>query len=228
MKIVIISDTHGGHEELGPLCGDVLIHCGDVENLFKSDDRAIEKIDDWFGRQQFDHILCIGGNHDLALENRVDEGAQPFQNAVFLHETELVINGVKFYGSSWVPDLRNHAFYADELALEEAWSNIPDDVDVLITHTPPAGVLDVSSRGDALGCRRLSRRLKKLKPVLHCFGHVHASAGSRVSGTTTYVNASSVNSSFEIAVAPYEFAFPSKGMPTRKRFWARLASWWPF
>jgi len=116
MKIVIISDTHGGHEKLGHLCGDVLIHCGDVEHLFRKDDRAIEKIDDWFGRQQFDHILCIGGNHDLTLERQVRAGTQPFRNAVFLHDTDLVIDGVKFFGAPWVPNLENHAFFADARA----------------------------------------------------------------------------------------------------------------
>ena len=29
MRLVIISDTHTMHEELGSLSGDVLIHCGD-------------------------------------------------------------------------------------------------------------------------------------------------------------------------------------------------------
>jgi len=228
MKIVIISDTHGGHEDLGQLCGDVLIHCGDVEHLFRKDDRAIEKIDNWFGRQKFSHILCIGGNHDLTLEEQARDGTQPFQNATFLHDAELVLDGVKFYGASWVPNLNNHAFFADERALDEAWSKIPDDVDVLITHTPPAGVLDVSSRGLALGCKHLAKRLKTLKPVLHCFGHVHASAGSRKRGGTTYVNASSVNSSFEIKVAPFEFDLLAKNLRTREGILAKLFSWRPF
>jgi len=113
-------------------------------------------------------------------------------------------------------------------ALGEAWLRIPDDVDVLITHTPPAGVLDVSSRGAALGCKHLAKRLKKLKPTLHCFGHVHASAGSRVHGGITYVNATSVNSSFEIAVPPFEFDLLDKDLRTRESLWAGLTSWWPF
>ena len=228
MRIVIISDTHGGHEELGDLCGDVLIHCGDVEHLFRKDDQAIEKIDDWFGRQQFDHVLCTGGNHDLTLERHVQAGKQPFRNALFLHDTELVIDGIKFFGAPWVPHLEKHAFFADERALDEAWSRIPNDVDVLITHTPPAGVLDVSSRGATLGCKLLARRLKAVKPVLHCFGHVHASAGSRVRGGTTYVNASSVNSSFEITVAPFECDLLDKDLRIHKGFGAGLRSLWPF
>ncbi len=205
MRIVIVSDTHGGHEELGSLSGDILIHCGDVEHLFRSEDRAIEKIDEWFGRQRFEHILCIGGNHDLELERRARANPQPFRNAIYLQDAGFVHRGVRFYGAPWVPILDNHAFFADDQALVSAWSRIPDDVGVLITHTPPAGVMDVSSRGEMLGCRYLARRLEKLDPKLHCFGHVHASAGNRTIGGTTYVNASSVNSRFEIAVPPFVF-----------------------
>lgn len=90
------------------------------------------------------------------------------------------------------------------------WPRIPDDVDVLITHAPPAGLLDVSSTGLKLGCEHLAKRLAGLAPRLHCFGHahVHASAGNRSSGGTTYVNASSVDSTFQIAHPPFVFELP--------------------
>jgi len=210
MKIVIISDTHGHHEKLGTLSGDVLIHCGDFENLFAQTNAAIDQMDAWFGQQDFDQILCIGGNHDRLLEDRVTKVAQPFANAVYLQDSGFVHKGVKFYGVPWVPQLIQHAFYADDAALHAAWAGIPADTDVLITHTPPAGILDVSSRGLTLGCAHLARRVRQVKPALHCFGHVHASAGHLVKRGVTFVNASSINSAFEIANAPFEFEFKRK------------------
>lgn len=205
MRLVIISDTHGAHEGLGTLKGDVLLHCGDFEHLFRQDPGAIEKIDDWFGRQNFELILCLGGNHDLQMEKRVQSGKPLMKNATFLTEGEVVHRGVKFYGASWVPMLDGHAFFANDKALQAAWDKIPDDVDVLMTHTPPAGILDVSSTGLKLGCQHLADRLEDLKPRLHCFGHVHGSRGFRIIGETTYLNATSVNSSFQIAHPPFEF-----------------------
>ncbi|WP_120500635.1 metallophosphoesterase [Roseovarius sp. EL26] len=220
MKITIISDTHGGHKKLGELKGDVLVHCGDIGHLMKHDEDAIERIDTWFGQLQFNHILCIGGNHDLALEKFARNGKLPFKNAVFLHDAEAMIDGVKFYGSSWVPNLRNHAFFADYQTLKAAWSKIPNDTDVLFTHTPPAGILDVSSRGQTLGCQHLAQRLNTLNLSLHCFGHVHASAGSLVCDGTTYVNACSVNSEFEIAARPYEYSLKTQKLRRkRQRIW---------
>lgn len=66
MQIVIVSDTHKKHEQLGVLAGDVLIHCGDFCDGFNVNDSDVDDLDDWFGRQQFELILCIGGNHDFA------------------------------------------------------------------------------------------------------------------------------------------------------------------
>lgn len=218
MKLVIISDTHGRHENLGILRGDILIHCGDFEQLFEQDNQAIRKIDAWFGRQEFKHILCIGGNHDLTLEKLVQTKKQPFENAIYLQDTEFVYEGVKFYGAPWVPDLSNHAFYANDLALDQAWAKVPRDVDVLVTHTPPANILDVSSKGQRLGCASLSRRLQALNPGVHCFGHVHASAGTCVKRGTRYVNAS-----YQPSTSAFEYEFVSRsGKSDPKSWWQKI------
>jgi len=205
MKLVVISDTHNQHERLGKLHGDVLIHCGDMFNLFEPSDEDIAKIDAWFGKQDFDVILVTGGNHDASLEQTLRWTDQPFKNAYFLQDKVYSHKGVTFYGSPWTPELRGHAFYADVEGLRVAWSKIPTDTDVLVTHTPPAGILDMSSRGLELGCIDLERELKRVVPRIHCFGHVHASGGTLDSDGTRYVNASMVNSDFDLVRRPYEF-----------------------
>ena len=50
MKFTIISDTHGEHEKLGVMSGEVLIHCGDMFNMFGGNEDDFERIDDWFRR----------------------------------------------------------------------------------------------------------------------------------------------------------------------------------
>jgi predicted phosphodiesterase len=84
LRIVIISDTHGKHAELGDLSGDVLIHCGDFCNGYMNDGHSLSEIDDWFGEQAFDLILCVGGNHDFAAELRHASGMSVFRNAIYL------------------------------------------------------------------------------------------------------------------------------------------------
>ena len=203
MQISIISDTHNEHEKLGPLSGDVLIHCGDMFNLFREDADELEKMDAWFGRQHFDLILCTGGNHDLALQNKLKSSSAPFSNAIYLQDQLYVHKGVSFYGAPWTPFLRGHAFFKEDYELQRKWAKIPRETDVLITHTPPAGILDVSSRGLKLGCEYLAEALQDRSPRLHCFGHVHAGAGVHDTGGTRFVNASSVNSKFELARQPH-------------------------
>jgi Icc-related predicted phosphoesterase len=205
MKITVISDTHNEHEKLGTLSGEVLIHCGDMFNLFSRQEGELERMDEWFGRQRFDLILCTGGNHDFALEDRLKAIEQPFKNACYLQDRKFVHDGICFYGAPWTPKLPGHAFFKKASELRDIWKTVPTEVDVLITHTPPAGVLDVSSRGLELGCQHLSDELSRIVPRLHCFGHVHASSGVHEGELTTFINASSVNSQFELVRLPYEF-----------------------
>lgn len=205
MKITIISDTHNLHRQFAPLQGDVLIHCGDMFNLRNDDPSVIADIDDWFGEQQFDLILCTGGNHDHLLQDHAKYRGNPFKNAIFLQDESYTYNDVTFYGAPWVPDLSSHAFYQNSGGLITKWSKIPVETDVLITHTPPSGILDQSSRSLQLGCEFLSRELIRVAPKLYCFGHVHASPGIIKQGRTTYINASSVNSQIELVREPFVF-----------------------
>lgn len=193
MKLTLIGDTHMRHEELGVMKGDVLIHCGDMFDLFQQHPDDLAQVDAWFAKQRFDLILCIGGNHDFPLTGRQQGGPQPFRNAVYLQDQSHEFGGVTFYGAPWVPHLNDHAFYADDHMLAEKWAGIPQDTDVLITHTPPQNVLDQSSRGHVLGCHALADRVTQLRPNIHCFGHVHASGGKHKSNGTRFVNASSVH-----------------------------------
>jgi len=206
VRIVIISDTHNLHEELGVLRGDVLIHCGDGLNGFKPSARDVEDLDEWFGRQQFDRIFCTGGNHDFALETRVDDAKRPiFSNADYLQDDTRRYGGLTFYGAPWTPELQGWAFYLPYDAMRAKWDLIPDQTDVLITHTPPMHVLDENRHGRHCGCPELERRLVDLKPRIHCFGHIHASGGTLNLRGTTFVNASMVNSQYRIARRPYQF-----------------------
>ncbi|MEM7559233.1 MAG: metallophosphoesterase, partial [Planctomycetota bacterium] len=95
MRIVITSDTHGKHDELAEMPGDVLIHCGDFCDGFHPDEDDIRRIDNWFGRQQFRKILCTGGNHDFVAQDH--SGDKPlFENATYLVDDGLVFEGVRF------------------------------------------------------------------------------------------------------------------------------------
>jgi len=194
LKIVIISDTHGRHQELGTLEGDILIHCGDVCFGYAAPEHELDAIDQWFAQQRFSQILCIGGNHDRPLQKRANSGQTVFQNAIYLEDNTFEYSGVKFYASPWVPDLHGWAFYQDDEILKKKWEQIPLVTDVLITHTPPKYILD-SPRNEQLhlGCLHLRKRVKIVQPKIHCFGHNHASYGQKELNGTLFINASIVS-----------------------------------
>lgn len=61
------------------------------------------------------------------------------------------------------------------------WDNIPKDTEILLTHTPPFGNLDLTRRGKNAGCKQLASRLEVLDQCrLHIFGHIHEGYGSNV------------------------------------------------
>jgi Icc-related predicted phosphoesterase len=194
LRIVVISDTHERHEDFGDLEGEVLVHCGDMFDLFAERPMTLQAMDDWFGRQRqrFDVILTTGGNHDHQIADALIHHAQPFANAVFLQEESFHYGGKHFWGAPWVPDLPSHAFHQSRRQLERLWGRIPSDVEVLITHTPPWSVLDETSAGYRCGCNALLEEVQRVAPALHLFGHIHCSRGEHTAGATRFVNASSV------------------------------------
>jgi Icc-related predicted phosphoesterase len=204
MKIVIVSDTHEKHEELGELRGDVLIHCGDSGYGFGRAAGAVDRLDDWFGRQAFELILCIGGNHDFELQETVGVRDPVFRNAHYLQDASVRYKGLTFYGTPWVPELIRWAYYLPPSEMRDKWKLIPQGTDVLISHSPPRGVLDRNRRGKSCGCPDLLRRVVEVSPRVHCFGHVHASAGTLELEGTTFVNASVIDSQYQIARRPFE------------------------
>jgi Icc-related predicted phosphoesterase len=190
VKLVIISDTHGRHDELGLLQGDVLVHCGDLCLGYDPNDSQLDAIDGWFLKQHFSLILCIGGNHDRPLQRRAKLGPPVLRNAIYLEDQAFAYGGYNFYGTPWVPDLRGWSFYEEENILVEKWARIPSETDILITHTPPYQILDKPRYSGPAGCRHLRERVEVIRPKLHCFGHIHESYGQMEQDGITFVNAS--------------------------------------
>lgn len=202
LRLVLISDTHGKHDELGKLSGDVLIHCGDFCRGFLNKGAEIPSLDRWFAKQDFQCILCIGGNHDFAAQEAFANRGEVFANAVYLQDQEFNFQGTTFYGSPWLPDLTGWAYYLPDADRMRKWELIPRHVDIMITHTPPFGILDKPRSGRNVGCRYLRAVVDRIAPKVHCFGHVHASAGQLATSGTSFINASVVNSDYEVRHRP--------------------------
>jgi len=198
MKIVCISDTHNRHEQLNIPFGDILVHAGDFTG--HSSVYELEDFAKWFGSQPHEYKVFIPGNHDLCFEDSIDYALQLTNNydIITLIDNEIVIDGVKFYGTPQQPIFYDWAFNRTPEELVKAYSVIPYDTDVLITHTPPYGVLDKVLRGGGLnvGSRELSDAIHKVKPKLHIFGHIHEGYGEVKKNSVHYINAAICNNQY--------------------------------
>ena len=58
---------------------------------------------------------------------------------------------------------------------------IPDDTDILVTHTPPVGFGDLCCTGVRAGCVELLNSVqRRIKPKYHIYGHIHEGVTSSV------------------------------------------------
>ena len=183
MRIVCISDTHGRHEELDLPDGDVLVHAGD----FDCDPWDFA---DWLEGLPYRDKIFIGGNHDHCYEPCVP---LKVDNTWYLKDSSASIRGVKFYGSPWTswdewPDM--WAFGEFDEKLLPIFAEIPVDTDILVTHTPPYGLLDFCPENQKhFGSTALRLHIQHVRPKVHVFGHIHAASGQTEVAGTTFINA---------------------------------------
>jgi len=213
MKLVLISDTHTKHEDLVLPQGDILIHSGDFTGRGKP--YEVEEFFGWLERQSknFKHVIFIAGNHDMCFEYKSTWVVNAIKslptNVHYLEDSEIIVDGVKFYGAPWQPQFFNWAFNLPRgKALEEKWEMIPNDTDILITHGPPMYILDYTVRDMwNVGCLALYNKVLQIKPKLHIFGHIHEGYGVKEHENITFVNASSVSVGYLLINKPIEIEY---------------------
>jgi Icc-related predicted phosphoesterase len=220
LKIVCIADTHTLHKQVKVPDGDVLIVAGDFTGLGHSNE--IKSFRKWVTELPHPVKVIIAGNHDLSFEKDPERArkflmsgernatcvrssiAQTGKITAYLEDGLLTVDGLTIYGTPWQPRFYDWAFNLDRgsLALQQKWQQIPTGVDILVTHGPPFGILDPDRCGAHAGCELLTEELKRIKPKLHVFGHLHSGYGVVQKGETVYVNAAMCDERYEIHREP--------------------------
>lgn len=133
-------------------------------------------------------------------------------NCVYLEDSFVTLYGLKIYGTPWQPEFCHWAFNVPrgEKCLEK-WNLIPEDVDILVTHTPPIGFGDLCCTGVRAGCVELLHTVQqRVKPKYHIFGHIHENYGTYSDGKIIFINASTCDLSYSPNNLPIVFDISPK------------------
>ena len=225
MIIDCISDLHGYYPQLEG--GDLLIVAGDLTARDTIQD--CDRFFDWFALQQYTKKVYIAGNHDNLIQNGkystpkycdatylCDSGTEfsyhidgfPEEDEGFLASGKRTL---KIWGSPWTKTFKGmnprcKAFTCDtEEELAQKWALIPDDIDILVTHSPPYGILDEvrrygpfsHERNESVGSKSLLERVQQVKPKFVFYGHIHeCGLKYTTENGILFVNASYVNEDY--------------------------------
>jgi Icc-related predicted phosphoesterase len=208
MKIVCISDTHNKHRMMDIPNGDILIHAGDISS--KGEKAQITDFIDWFISLPHKHKVFIAGNHDITFDKNKNNGinydwlidilSNLPENIHYLENESIEIGGLKIFGSPITPWFHGEYWAFNKYRgndIESVWNNIPVDVDILVTHGPPFGILDYANFSSKnVGCEDLWNKINIIKPKIHIFGHIHEGYGMIYRGETIFINASQLDENY--------------------------------
>lgn len=243
LRLTAISDTHNKHKQLnGKLPGgDLLIHSGDFTSIGRK--HEVEDFIKWFSKQPYKFKVFIAGNHDLTFDSEtlfrdksvhfdkkqyfeppvdgkpdwlIDMLSKLDNDTFYLENSFVEFDNIKIWGSPISPSFgHGWAFNKDRgHDIMQVWNNIPDDADIVITHTPIYGYCDrAANTNQNVGCEDLYHRLSEVKPHLHFAGHIHEAYGY---GTIPYkdewgdiytFNGCSCNLRYEVYNEPITFDY---------------------
>ena len=219
MKVIGVSDLHGTLPAVEPC--DLLLVAGDICPV--SDHSIATQAQflggpfaEWLERVPAKHVVGVAGNHDFIFEHEprlVPEGLRWH----YLQDADATIEGLKVYGTPWQPWFYDWAFNLREPELARKWELIPEDTDVLVCHGPPYGYGDAVPRRQGppayQGSPSLLEAVKRVKPRLMVYGHLHEGRGRWDLGhadgsVTTLANVTLVDVSYRPVYPPMAFELP--------------------
>lgn len=177
LRVVCISDTHGHHGDLELPEGDVLVHAGDFTK--RGTLAEVAAFDAFLARQPHPYKIVVAGNHDFLCQREPVLARSTLAHATYLEHEAAEVGGLRVFGSPWQPWFRDWAFNLRRgEPLRARWAEVPEGIDLLVTHTPPLGILDRVHDGTHVGCEELRAALARIRPRAHVFGHIHEAHGT--------------------------------------------------
>ena len=191
MNLALISDTHGMLPSI-PRDAEAVIHAGDI-GVDRDPINWFRDVMYPWARKVRKPIYATFGNHDRIGERHAVPSGQP-DNLNLIVDQAFMINMVKFWFSPWSPRFFDWAFMADEETLAKKYALIPEDTNVIVSHTPPFGAGDVTTMKLRTGSTALAARMMQLPQLeLVVCGHIHEAHGEYELNGVRVLNVSHVD-----------------------------------
>lgn len=198
LRVAAISDIHGYLPTIEEPA-DILLIAGDISPLEIQFDKPKMKIwletefAYWIKGLPVERVFLIAGNHDSYLESISKANILALQQACvkLTYLKNEVCDYVDSYGQVWTifgtpycHIFGNWPFMRSDKYMTEKFKQIPDEVDIIISHDPPfaAGDVDVILEAPQhrfermfthLGNDPLRDRIEKVNYKLLVCGHIH-------------------------------------------------------
>lgn len=208
MKVLTLSDTCGYHNDMPVYENiDLLIYAGNCTNYHDLNVNQAEfaSFFKWLYKYNAKYKVIIAGNHDAWARNPSNLEKLKDYGIIYLEHNSVEIEGLKIFGSPYTPVYYNWFFMRNKDELKALWKKIPNDTDIVITHGPPKGILDlVYNKEDCLtqvGDEDLLNKVLEIQPKYHIFGNIHnhlsiINQGMKFYKDITFINASCINDAF--------------------------------
>lgn len=229
MKIAVISDLHGylpiypgkywdGIEEC-----EVLLICGDIlplniqTNMPKSKDWLIVDFKLWASDLPVEKVYIVAGNHDFWFERNSIEAhsifskydkvtylCNEFADHISIQDSKVY----RIFGTPYCKIFGNWAFMRNNEFLAQKYNEIPENVDIFISHDAPKvsdlGIIKEGNwSGTDAGNPVLAKYILEKKPKYAFCGHIHSGNHElqEVDGIK-FANTSIVNERYDLFYKP--------------------------
>ena len=190
MRILAFSDLHRDRAATQRIVElsrqvDVVVGAGDYATVR----RGLQSVIEILSAIERPTVLVCGNSED---DRELREACRDWPSAHVLHGDGVEIDGVPFFGLGGAVPITPFGAWSFDLSEQEAEALLSDCPSgcVLISHSPPKGLVDVSSTGISLGSFAVLRAIESKEPRLVICGHIHESSGKKVThGKTVVLNA---------------------------------------
>jgi len=202
-SLLLFSDVHSDHDACRRLVrrapqADVVVGAGD----FCTMRRGLEAVIDVLAAIDTPTVL-VPGNAESAEELRAACDGWPAAHV--LHGSGATVGGVPFFGLGGGIPVTPFGAWSYDFTEDEAEALLADcpTGGVLVSHSPPQGLVDRDSSGRHLGSAAVRSAIATKAPRLVVCGHIHGSWGKQAAlGVTTVVNAGPAGQMYELEDAP--------------------------